>query len=129
MEPVDIGKYEFIRMPQKEQWGVLVREDSPLAHREFGQDPSDYGKTGNCKNELAGWFGEYYDGLEIAATYNLLLNAANMVKHRVGAALCFALDSGYDGLSFVPLCPAVGNRRGPRLEKKNRPFPSPQGNL
>ncbi len=49
MEPVDIGKYEFIRMPQKEQWGVLVREDSPLAHREFGQDPSDYGKTGNCK--------------------------------------------------------------------------------
>ena len=29
-EPVDISKYEFIRMPVKEEWGVLTREDSPL---------------------------------------------------------------------------------------------------
>ena len=27
-EPVDIGKYEFIRMPLKEKWGVLVPKDS-----------------------------------------------------------------------------------------------------
>ena len=25
MEPVDVGKYEFIRMPLKEKWGILVR--------------------------------------------------------------------------------------------------------
>lgn len=35
MEPVEISKYDFVRLPAKEQWGVLVREDSPLAAREF----------------------------------------------------------------------------------------------
>lgn len=30
MEPTDVSKYEFIRLPLKEQWGVLVRTDSPL---------------------------------------------------------------------------------------------------
>ncbi len=32
-EPVDIAQYNFIRLEQKEQWGVLVREDSPLADK------------------------------------------------------------------------------------------------
>ena len=31
MEPVDVGKYEFIRMPLKEKWGILVRKDSEFA--------------------------------------------------------------------------------------------------
>ena len=33
VEPVDISKYEYIRLPVKERWGVLVREDSPLARK------------------------------------------------------------------------------------------------
>ena len=38
-EPVDIGRYEFIRMPSREQWGVLVRKDSPLAERDHVTPP------------------------------------------------------------------------------------------
>ena len=34
MEPVDIGRYAFIRMPVRERYGVLVRRDSPLAEKE-----------------------------------------------------------------------------------------------
>lgn len=34
MEPVDIGKYNFFRLPQRDTWGVLVRRDDPLAQRE-----------------------------------------------------------------------------------------------
>ena len=33
-EPVDIGKYQFVRMNQKEEWGILVHKDSPLAQLE-----------------------------------------------------------------------------------------------
>ena len=29
-EPVDISRYEFLRVPVMEEWGVLTREDSPL---------------------------------------------------------------------------------------------------
>ena len=114
MEPVDIGKYEFIRMPQKEKWGILVRKDSELAAKE-SINPKDLTnvplimvKRELVKNELASWFGDYYEGLQIAATYNLILNAASMVERGVGVALCFDLGAAfYEDLCFIPLAPTL----------------------
>ena len=34
-EPVNIEKYDFIRLPNKEAWGVLMQKDSPLAKKEY----------------------------------------------------------------------------------------------
>ena len=34
LDAVDICKYEFVSMPVKERWGVLVCKDSGLAHKE-----------------------------------------------------------------------------------------------
>lgn len=114
VEPVNIGKYEFIRMPQKEQWGILTRKDSELAKKEcvHPQDLSGVPllmvKRELVKNELSSWFGDYYEQLHIAATYNLIINAAAMVKSGVGVALCFDLGAIYDDdLCFVPLAPAL----------------------
>ena len=114
MEPVDVGKYEFIRMPQKEKWGILVRKDSELAAKE-SINPKDLTnvplimvKRELVKNELASWFGDYYEGLQIAATYNLILNAASMVERGVGVALCFDLGAAfYEDLCFIPLAPTL----------------------
>ena len=114
MEPVDVGKYEFIHMPQKETWGILVRKDSELAVKE-GIKPKDLVgvplimvKRELVKNELASWFGDDYEGIQIAATYNLILNAAAMVKRGVGIALCFDLGVAfYEDLCFVPLAPTL----------------------
>ena len=33
-EPVDIGRYAFLRMPQKDRWGVLLPKEHPLAQKE-----------------------------------------------------------------------------------------------
>ena len=114
MEPVDVGKYEFIRMPKKEKWGILVRKDSGLAAKE-SVNPKDLTgvplimvKRELVKNELASWFGDYYEGLQIAAVYNLILNAASMVECGVGVALCFDLGAAfYEDLCFIPLTPAL----------------------
>ncbi len=114
MEPVDVGKYEFIRIPQKEKWGILVRKDSELAAKE-SINPTDLTnvplimvKRELVKNELASWFGDYYEGLRIAATYNLILNAASMVERGVGVALCFDLGAAfYEDLCFIPLAPTL----------------------
>lgn len=114
MEPVDVGKYDFIRMPQKEKWGILVRKDSELAAKE-SINPEDLTsvplimvKRELVKNELASWFGDYYEGLQIAATYNLILNAAAMVERGVGIALCFDLGVAfYEDLCFIPLNPTL----------------------
>lgn len=112
-EPVDIGRYAFLRTPQKDRWGVLLPKEHPLAQRETITPKDLLGIplliTGRetVRNELAGWFGDSYDKIEIAATYNLILNAANMVENGVGAALCFDLGHISDGLTFVPLSPSL----------------------
>ena len=112
-EPVDIGRYAFHRLPEKDRWGVLVPEDHPLAAKD-GASPQDLlGEplllSGRelIRQELAGWFGEAYGAIQVAAEYNLILNAANMVKNGVGLALCFDLDCVASGLRFVPLSPTL----------------------
>ena len=113
MEPVDISRYEFARMPVKERWAVMVREDSPLAKKEFvtPRDLADiplifvYRET--VKQELAGWFGKYYDNIETAVSYNLVRNAVSMVQNGVGAAICYVLDNEYKGVKTIPLSPPL----------------------
>ena len=113
VEPVDISKYEYIRLPVEERWGVLVREDSPLA-RKASVSPEDLldiplimSRREPVKNQLASWFGTVFDQMEIAATYNLIVNAAFMVEQGLGVALCFDLGAVFENLRFVPLWPRM----------------------
>lgn len=112
-EPVDISRYHFLRLPQKEQWGVLVREDSALAEKTevAPQDLADIPllvvRRPLVKHELEGWFGEYYSQIQVAGTYNLINNAAVMVEHGIGAALCFLIGNTYENLKFIPLSPKM----------------------
>ena len=59
------------------------------------------------KNELASWFGAAFDQLEIAAGFNLIVNAAFMVEQGLGVALCFDLGIVFENLRFVPLAPRM----------------------
>lgn len=112
-EPVDVGKYAFRRIREKDRWGVLVRTDSPLAGLEAvtPQDlesaPLLVSSRERVQRELANWFGERWEHLQIVSTFNLILNAANMVRCGVGAALSFDLDMAFDDLRFLPLSPAM----------------------
>lgn len=111
VEPVDISQYQYLRLPGKERVGVLVRTDSPLAEQDriFPEDligiPLIVVKRPYLMNELANWFGEAYDQIEIASTYNLIYNAAIMVQNQVGAAVCIDLESQFEDLCFRPLYP------------------------
>lgn len=112
-EPVDISKYNFVRLNGRERWGILVREDSVLAAKEYVK-PEDLleipllmVRRPLVQSELAGWFDNYYDQIHIVGTYNLINNAAVMVEKGIGCALCFNLGVTFDKLRFVPLLPAV----------------------
>ena len=80
-EPVEVGKYQFVRIPEKLKWGVLVRRDSPLAQKKEIRPEDLLGvpvllaKRDSVRNELANWFGDCYERLDIASTFNLLYNA------------------------------------------------------
>lgn len=113
MEPVDISKYEFARMPVRERWAVMVKDDSPLAGKEFvtpcdlADIPLIFVYRETVKHELAGWFGKYYDNIETAVSYNLVRNAVSMVQNGVGAAICYVLDDEYKGVKTIPLSPPL----------------------
>lgn len=106
---------------------MLVPKDSALAEKETvtSQDlvgvPLLLSGREQVRSELANWFGEDYGRIEVAATFNLILNAANMVKNGVGVALCLYLENISDALKFVPLSPKLGT--GTVLAwKKDKPF-------
>lgn len=115
LDYVDIRKYEYVRIPLSEEWGVLVREDSPLAAMEYvtPQDirelPLIISERSMRDNELADWIGKKYKDLNIVSTYNLMYNAAIMVANGMGVAGCIKLDCRYEGTRFVPARPSVKN--------------------
>ena len=127
-EPVDIGKYEFVSMPLREKWGVLVRTDSELAQRECIR-PEDLLGTPlvtstreSVQSVLGRWFGAHYGRMEIAATGNLLYNEAMLAESGMGAVLCIELNCTYENLKFIPLSPAV-EMRTVLAWKKDQIFP------
>ena len=129
VEPVDVSKYELIRMPIKERWGILTQADSDLAQQEYAA-PEDLthiplliAKRSQVQDALRGWFGPQFETLEIIGTYNLLYNAAVMVKNGVASALATEHDRTYEGLRFIPLWPTL--ERGAVLVWKKHSACSP----
>ena len=75
IEPVDISKYEFVRIPIKEEFGLFVRKDSPLTNKEY-IIPEDLlnlliisPKRNLVQNEISSWFGDYAEEINIISTY------------------------------------------------------------
>lgn len=112
-EPVDVGRYAFCRMKERDRWGVLVCLDSPLAGLDsvtpddLEQVPLIISGRERVQRELANWFGDRWERLQIAASFNLILNAANMVRYGVGTALSFDLNFSFDDLRFIQLSPTM----------------------
>ncbi|MDD3183931.1 MAG: LysR family transcriptional regulator [Anaerostipes sp.] len=85
LEPIDIEKYDFIRLQIKERWVVLMRPDAPLSEKEavtakdLSTLPLILPRRMNVQNELSSWFGNYYDKLDVVFTSNLSTNSAIMV--------------------------------------------------
>ncbi|WP_010529504.1 LysR family transcriptional regulator [Lentibacillus jeotgali] len=116
IEPLDKQKYDYIKLPATDIWGVLMLRTSPLADKPFIQ-PEDLidkplitSRQTAVSNELAGWFGQEMENLTITGSYNLLYNASLMVKEDIGYALCIDRiinTSGDSDLCFRRLSPKL----------------------
>lgn len=111
--PVDISKYEFIRLPLQEEWGVYIREDNPLASKAY-ITPRDLiheqlliPQRTLVHDELNNWFNDYRDNLNIIVSGNLLYNLAMLVRSGLGVAIAIRLNCTYDKLKFIPLYPEL----------------------
>ena len=120
IQPADISKYDNIRIPAKDIWGVVMRKDSHLAKKNFvtKQDllklPLICSRQAildnNSENEFADWFGADFKKLDIVTTFNLVYNAAIMVESRIGYAVTIdkiANTTASSNLCFRPLEPKL----------------------
>ncbi len=120
IQPVDLSKYDHITLPEKDVWGVVMRKDSYLAKKKFVTLEDLYNiplinsrqaiKKTNSQNDFIDWFQGEFDKLNTVATFNLVYNAAVMVKAGIGYAI--TLDKLVDisiesELCFRPLKPKL----------------------
>lgn len=130
LEPVDMHKYEYIRLSTKETWGVLVRKDHPLAQqvRILPGEIRPYSLIlplrEHVRQDLLNWLGAEEKDLHIPLSYTLLSNAVLMVEEGLGAAFCLdgalAARSSPD-LKWIPLHPEK-TTRSVLAWKKNQLF-------
>lgn len=112
----NMERYNYLRLPDTDTWGLLMREDSPLAGKESirSEDleniPLIVSRQSMVHNELSGWSGRDFDKLNIVATYNLVYNASLMVDEGFGYALCLdrlVYSADNNNFCFRPLEPRL----------------------
>lgn len=130
LEPVDMEKYEFIRLGCKEKWVVVMRADDPMAERtsvtakDLEELPLILPRRMGVQNELASWFGDSYKKLDVRFTSNFVNNASIMVRNGLGYAVVVekALVFGeQEVLTWRPLSPELTSN-SVFTWKRNQPF-------
>ena len=113
---VDPSRYERIKMPIRDRWGVLMRRDSPLAEKasicpeDLWDQPLIISNQKSDDRSLENWLKKDLDRLNIVATYNLLFNASLLTSEGLGYTLCLdhlVNTTGDGNLCFRPLSPGL----------------------
>lgn len=116
LEPVDIDKYDYIRMAEREEWVVLMRPDAPLAEKrsvtaaDLAGLPLIMPRRLSVQSEVVNWFGSDYSRLNVLFTSNLSTNASVMVGQGLGYAIVIGGSMPFcDERKIVcrPLSPAL----------------------
>lgn len=130
LEPIDMEKFDFIRFNKKERWVVLMRPDDPLAEKEniLARDLVNKSvilpRRMNVQNELASWFGDFFQNLHVLFTSNLSTNGALMVRE--GLAYSLVIEGAVpfwdkNEIIYRPIYPEL-SANSVVMWKKQQPF-------
>lgn len=93
LEPVDMERYEHIRMSIRERWAAVMPAGVPLARRkhvtarDLADIPVILPSRQKVYDEVVSWFGSAYESMQVIGVSNLGTNAAMMVRAGLGYAL------------------------------------------
>ncbi|MBR5091785.1 MAG: LysR family transcriptional regulator [Ruminiclostridium sp.] len=116
LEPVDVEKFDYLRLPAKETWGLLMSADHPLAREKSiarkllkGQPLVVTSRTA-LRGEIEEWLRCPISELDIVATMNLINNAAPLAER--GLACVLTIEGAVDmfdpaRFAFRPLTPEL----------------------
>ena len=113
--PVRQEKYEYLKIHQRDIYGLLMPADCDLASQEavnidqlktLPMILSDQTFSGHQDLD---WFGSDYSVFHVVATYNLIYNATFLVEHGIGYALCLdrLVNTKGRNLTFRPITPEL----------------------
>lgn len=116
LEPVNMEKYDFIRLEKKEQWVAAMHPDAPLARKEtvtvedLKKIPLILPRRLSVQSELASWFGDDFGKLDVLFTSNLPSNSNIMVHNRLACALIIKGSISFwdkEKIAYRPLSPEL----------------------
>ncbi|WP_407371791.1 LysR family transcriptional regulator [Carnobacterium sp.] len=115
IDPVEKKKYDYLRLPRTDQWGILFHKDHPYAKKKaiLSEDLKSLSLFVSSQSlvddQIGEWLGKNLDSQQIIGTYNLLYNASIMIKEGIGCALCIdgIINTQGTDLTFVPLRPSL----------------------
>ena len=112
IQPADLSKYDYVNLPEKDVWGVLTRKDSPLAalpaitRQDLLEEPLLLSRQAirrtSARNEFIEWFSDDFEKLNVAATFNLVYNAALLAENGIGHVV--TISGLADASEASPLC-------------------------
>ena len=113
MQPADLSKYENIRLPYVDRWGLLMHKDHPLANKEhitpndLKDVPIMQSRHSLPKSQITEWYKSV--AVNVVGTYNLLNNAAFAAHEKIACVLCIdkLINTTSSDLVFRPLYPTV----------------------
>lgn len=114
LEPINMEKYDYIRLNQKEQWVVVMHPDAPLAKldritpNDLKGVPLILPRRLSVRSELARWFGKDFEKLNVLFTSNLPSNSSIMAHHKLAYSLVIKGSISFwnqEKVTYRPLYP------------------------
>jgi len=113
---VDIEKYDYIKLPVSDRWGIIMKDTDELAKYDrissdmLSDKPLFLSHQSSDSSEIRSWFSDNNISPQIVGTYNLAYNASVFVKSGFGYML--VLDNILNttissGLTFRPIIPTM----------------------
>lgn len=128
MKEADINKYDFIRFPEQDIWGVLLRKDDPLAKLDYieAKDLVNHSlaisRRNSIQNEIKNWAGDFYSKYHFVAQFDMMM--VNIVKNDIAKAITIHLPMikpSYEQIVFRPFKPEL-TTNSILMWKKNQPL-------
>jgi len=114
LEPVESAKYDCLRLPCQEIWGIILPQEHPLAAKEaltmedIHDLPLSVPRRNIVTEEIAHWLGVPLDRLQVVASHNLATNI--LLVEQTGFCCAIAVRGAFEirpvrGMVFRPFTP------------------------
>ena len=116
LDPVGLEKYGYIKLKEKERWGLVVSKKSPLSKLDVIHPydlvgiPLINSPRSELQEKLNDWFGLYKDQFHLFGTSELLVSTLHFVQKNKACAIVIegAMDAiDKQDVCFVPFEPEI----------------------